>query len=50
MIVGPASAAVGRTGSSGGGPHADVDEGAGHLSVGVGALDRMFDELVALAG
>jgi hypothetical protein len=27
-----------------------LEEGEGHLSVGIGALDRMLDELVALAG
>lgn len=32
-------------------PHASVhlEEGEGHLSVGLGALDRMLDELVAAA-
>jgi pimeloyl-ACP methyl ester carboxylesterase len=33
-------------------PHASVhlEDGEGHLSVGIGAVDAMFDELVALAG
>jgi len=29
---------------------AHLEQGEGHLSVGIGALDRMFDELVAAGG
>jgi pimeloyl-ACP methyl ester carboxylesterase len=33
-------------------PHASahLEDGEGHLSVGIGAVDAMFDELVAIAG
>jgi pimeloyl-ACP methyl ester carboxylesterase len=32
------------------GAHVHLEDGEGHLSIGIGALDRMLDELVAMAG
>jgi len=29
------------------GAHAHLEEGEGHLSVGVGAIDQMLDEVIA---
>lgn len=32
------------------GVHSHIEQGEGHLSIGLGALDRMLDELLTLAG